>query len=71
MVNFMSQLLYTGGTGPSTKRVRGLVGPKFSLNAVINRKTFTPPEIEPDSWVVEHVASHYSLLPELHRQFHC
>jgi hypothetical protein len=56
MVNFMPQLLYTGGMGPISHRIRGFVGPKFSLNTVMKRKTFTPPEIEPDSWVVEHVA---------------
>lgn len=56
LVNFMPQLLYTGGPGPSTHRIRGLVGPEFSLNAVMKRRTFTPPEIEPDLWVVEHVA---------------
>jgi len=54
LVKFMPQLLYTGGTGPSTHRIRDSVGLEFSLNAVM--KTFTPPEIEPDPWVVEHVA---------------
>jgi hypothetical protein len=56
MVNSMPQLLYTEGTGPSTFRIRGLVVPKASLNAVIKRKASTPPEIEPDSRVVVHVA---------------
>ena len=57
MVNFMPQRLYTGETGPSTHRIRDLVGPKASLNAVMKREISTPPEIEPDSCVVARVAS--------------
>ena len=42
MANFMPQLVYTGGAGHFTQPIKGLVGPKVSLNAVMKKKKSNP-----------------------------